>query len=110
MEFKNYIEIIGIVGRSDRMTFGDTETINLSVVTEYAYRDKEGGSIVDFTWFNVTANAKKIPSILPDTPSRGDWVKVTGRLRTIRYTKEDGENGLAVQVVASSIEILPKTA
>lgn len=108
MEFKNYIEIVGIVGRTSLVSANGTEIMNLSVITESARRDRDGNAIVDVTWFSVTAYSTSFKNGLPPAPSKGDWVRVTGSVRNQRYTREDGSEGYHQHVIANTLEILQK--
>ena len=53
MEFLNRIEIQGVTGAVAITPIGDTRMARFSVVTETAYNERDGGIIVDCTWFSV---------------------------------------------------------
>ena len=89
MEFLNKIEIRGIVGNSSLQKVGDTRLCRFSVVTETAYNGRDGGIIVDCTWFSVSAfESAKIRCL--DHLATGKVVRVLGRVRVQRYTDGNG--------------------
>jgi single-stranded DNA-binding protein len=105
MQFLNRIELIGVVGRSSVIPVEDGKTINLAVVTEYAYRDSQNNPTVETQWFNVIYSGGG-----NYVPTRGDKIHVVGRITFSRYTDENGQEHKMTQVVAKNIEkILPET-
>lgn len=106
MEFLNKVQIRGVVGRVSTQQTNGTKITNITVVTEHATRDKSGQSIVDLTWWNITAYGDTAPEGL----KRGDWAEVEGRLNNIRYTDEIGNEKTSFRVVASSVKKLEKSA
>ncbi len=55
MEFINRIELVGIVGTIRKQTYSGRMVANFSVVTEYSFKDKSGGTVIETTWHNVVA-------------------------------------------------------
>ena len=78
---------------------------NFSVVTEYAFKDKTGGSVIETTWHNVVAWQDGDMPL--DLLEKGASVCVQGRLRCRRYVGENGEPRTCYEVIASNVEILP---
>ena len=106
MEFKNKVEIAGIVGRVNTQTVGEEKIINLSVATNYAYKDRQGNAVIDTTWFNCCLwSPKDKEAVLLD---KGDAVSLTGRLRTRNYYSENNEPRTVTEVVVKDITVLPK--
>jgi single-strand DNA-binding protein len=108
MEFLNRIELRGVVGRADVNLYNASQVCNFSVVTENTAVDKEGNSVLESTWFNVTAWGGR-PGI-PDLYSiqRGGWVRVIGRVRIRRYTNQENEERVSMDILARKVEILPR--
>lgn len=104
MEFINRIELVGVVGTIRKQTYCGRVVANFSVVTEYSYKDKTGGAIVETTWHNVVAWQNGDMPL--DLIERGTQVCVHGRLRCRRYTSESGEPRTIYEVIAQSINIL----
>lgn len=104
MEFLNRIELVGVVGRIHRQTFSDRMVANFSLVTEYSFKDKSGGAVVEVCWHNVVAWQNGDMPL--DLIEKGTHVCVQGRLRCRRYTGDNGEPKVSYEVVASGVNIL----
>ena len=71
MEPLNRIELRGFVGSVYVKDFGNTKATNFSLATNYAYKDKSGGPVIETTWFRIIAwDAPQI--------KKGDTVQVLG--------------------------------
>lgn len=108
MEFLNKIELKGVIGRAEFNTFNGNQVCNFSVVTEAAAMDREGNSIVEPTWFNVSAwnGVKGIQDL--SQIQKGYWVHVIGRLRTRKYVSQDNVDRISLEIPARLVEIIPK--
>ncbi|MBR1570905.1 MAG: single-stranded DNA-binding protein [Bacteroidales bacterium] len=107
MEFLNHIELRGVVGRAEINTFNESRVCNFSVVTEYSIRDKEGNPAIDTAWFNVAAwEGRDMPDLYEI--QKGAWVQVHGRVRIRKYTTQDNEERTAMDVLASSVNMIPR--
>ena len=105
MQFLNKIEIQGIVGNSSIQKVADTRLCRFSVVTELAYKDRDGGNIIESTWFNVTAWEGKDISDL-NAITRGAIVHTTGRLKCNRYMDGNGNDRVQYEIVARKLEVV----
>lgn len=107
LEQLNKVEIIGVVGLVRTQTLGNRTCLHLSVLTEYAYKDKDANAVIESTWHNVCAweNENR-----PDTTdiAKGDYVHITGRLRMSRYTDASGCEKSYPEIIASKIEKVSK--
>ncbi len=108
MEFMNRIELRGVVGRADVTTFASGQVCNFSVVTEYSTVDRDKNPLTDVMWFNVSAWGGR--DGVPDLYSiqKGAWVEVTGRLRSRRYTTQEGEERTTTDLLAKKVVVLPR--
>ena len=105
MEFINRIELVGIVGTIRKQTYCGRVVANFSVVTEYSFKDKSGGTVIETTWHNVVAwQDGDMPLELLE---KGTPVCVQGRLRCRRYTSDSGEPRTSYDVIAASVNIVP---
>ena len=103
MQQLNRIEIIGYVGNIRIDNVGDRKVARLSVATNYVYRDKEGTPVIETTWHNCTAwEGKRIEDLT--SIKKGDPVHVVGRLRVYRFTDADGNERIAYETFAYSLE------
>lgn len=109
MEFLNKIELRGVVGRSEVNSYNGSQVCNFSVVTEYS-TVSQGQSIVETTWFNVSAWGPR-EGIAPfETIQKGSWVEVKGRVRMRKYTAQNGEERSALDILAREVNMLTKEA
>jgi len=108
MEFLNRIELKGVVGRAEINNINNSQVCNFSVVTEYSTVDKERNSIIDTTWFNVSAWSGR--DSIPDLTGiqKGAWVRVVGRVRIRKYVAQNGEERSTSDVVAHTVELLQR--
>ena len=105
MEFLNKIEIRGIVGNSSLQKVGDCQICRFSVVTELAYKDRDGDNIIESTWFSISAFEGKDIKDLDDI-THGAIVHVHGRLKCSRYMDGNGNDRVQYEIVARKVEIV----
>ncbi len=104
MEFINAITIQGVTGAIAITPVGDTRMARFSVVTETAYNGRDGGIIVDCTWFSVSAfESAKIRCL--DQLAKGKVVRVLGRVRVQRYTDGNGAERSCWEIIAQEVEV-----
>ena len=102
--FINKIEIQGVTGAVAITPVGDTRMARFSVVTETAYNGRDGGIIVDCTWFSVSAFEG--PGICNlDTITRGAIVHVIGRLKCNRYVDANGNDRVQYEIVVQKVDV-----
>lgn len=98
----NRVELKGIVGNVRIQQSETNKIVRLSVATNYSYKDKNGEAVVETTWHNVVW----YPTTDKTIPSRSDAVRLTGRIRQVRYTETDGTSRPLAEVVADNVEII----
>ena len=104
MEFLNKIELRGIVGRVNATEIGGETAVRFSVATDYSYKHKKVGMVVETTWHNCTAWSSKCPDA--KRLERGSMVHLTGRLRSQKYADANGDERTITEVLVQSLEIL----
>ena len=105
MEQLNKIELRGIVGSIRRQTFNDSSVANFTMVTNYAYKDRDGTPVIESTWHNVTAwEGRDIQNV--EKIEKGSKIYVTGRLRNHQYTGSDGIDRTSTEVMAKRILLI----
>lgn len=85
MEQLNRIELRGIVGSVRESKVGDRILVQLTVATNFMYKNKDGLPVIETTWHQVEKFFDRSPEI-----KKGGKVYVLGRLKAQRYTREDG--------------------
>lgn len=103
-EFLNRVELRGRVGHDPKVfSVGEAQVARFSVATNEAFRGKNGELREETTWHNVAAwtgrNIMDFKEI-----RKGSFVSLVGRLRTTRFTGNDGNERYIVEVVAGRLE------
>ncbi len=99
MEQLNKIELRGTVGSVRLQTYNDSLVAHFTVVTNFAYKDRDGSPVIDATWHNVTAwEGRDIPDLR--SLEKGSKVYILGRIRNQKYTASDGTDRFSTEIVA----------
>lgn len=101
----NKVELIGHVGLVSRKTIEGKTCAQISLATNYCYRAKDGTAIIETTWHKIVAFEGRDNRDL-DEVEKGDALHVVGRIRTVRYTDQDGNNKNVTEILASKTEII----
>ena len=107
MEQINRIELLGVVGSVRSQTVANRQMAKFTMVTNRAYRNKEGAPVIETTWHNVTAFEGRMVRDL-DRIAKGCAVHVWGRLQIQHYTGLDGLDRTSVDVLCSKLEFVPQ--
>jgi len=103
MEFLNRIELCGIIGNASINSISDKKIARFSLLTETAFKNSEA-AVVDCTWFNCTAwEGEKIKNL--DKVEKGKWARITGRVRTSRFTDSNGVDRVIWEVLCHTLEV-----
>lgn len=114
--YENSIRIKGFLGK-DAMTksiTNNTVFVAFSVATKSSYKDKQTGEWISQTfWHRITAFGK--PAIAANNLElkKGDYVEITGELRSSEYKAKSTETNTyrrSWEVRADSIKKLPPPA
>ena len=105
MEFLNKVEIRGVVGTIHVDKVADTETAQISVMVEDAFRSSSGDAMIECTWFSIRvwkgagiADLSKI--------TKGTWVEIHGKQRCRRYVGEDGADRVCYEIIADTVKLV----
>ena len=105
MEQINKIELLGIVGSVRTQFIGERRMAKFTMVTNRAYKNKEGAPVIESTWHNVTAFEGRLVRDL-EKLEKGRAVHVWGRLQIQHYTGIDGTDRTSVDVLCNHLEII----
>ena len=107
MEQINRIELLGIVGSSRMQMVGDRQMAKFTLVTNRAFKNKEGVPVIEPTWHNVTAfEGRQIGNL--DKITKGIALHVWGRLQIQHYTGADGMERISTDVICNKLEFIPQ--
>lgn len=104
MEQLNRIELSGTVGNAYFTDLGEKQVLRFTLVTNFAYRGKEG-DVIEATWHNIVAwKSQKMPDL--STIGKGSRVHIVGRMRNDKYVDRNGSEVSQYIVAADWMEIL----
>ena len=106
MKTINRVELKGTIGQDPRVNTVDGRTVaNFPLATEYAWRDKNGEWVRETDWHNVCAwNGYGIAEA--ERLHRGTKVHIIGRLRTRKYTNNQGAEVYVTEVLVEEMDII----
>lgn len=108
MDHINRIELQGRVGNIRLNEYNGSRVANFSLVTEILYKTRDGGAISETTWLNVAAwESRNIPDV--HLIGKGTPVYVSGRIRSVRHTGQDGIEKTFYEVLANKVKILKES-
>ncbi len=96
------IELAGVVGRCTITHVGDSKVARFSLATNYTYNGKDGGIIIDTTWFSIIA--WDLPEL--EKIQKGSKVHLIGRVRAQRYTDCNGCDHQSWEILAQELKIV----
>lgn len=102
----NQITLVGNIGQEPRVGGQESNPIaNFSLATTYKFKDKQGDSVEETTWHNVSVFGHAAKFVIANA-RKGTKVFVQGRLRNREWTDKDGNVRKATEVVADIVELL----
>ena len=99
MEQLNKIEVIGMVGRTSSTNIGGKECQRFTLCNNTSHTGADGIMVIDTLWLSVIS--WEGPQV-----EKGEWVKVTGRLRMNSYVNDAAIEVRVPEVIAQTVEIL----
>ena len=113
MPYLNSISIIGNLGRD--VKFGKSQATGMSKATmsvacSRRYKDNNGETKEQTTWFPVVAFGKLADTIDKLQLKKGTCVYVGGEMRFRTYEKDDGTKESVAELLASSLQVLTPRA
>ena len=100
MDFINRIELRGRVGSISIRKAGETRCARVKLATDYYYKGRDGGAVVDTTWHNLVIWDSRTGARIDEIKS-GDCLHIYGRLRTDKYTTDEGEEKYSTEIVVA---------
>lgn len=104
-QYINKVELQGNIGSIRTNKLSNSTVTNFTLATNYAYKDREGAAVIETTWHNCVAfEGPAIQNL--DKLAKGTPVHITGRLRTNKYTDNNGVERSYSEVFVKTLEIL----
>jgi len=103
----NRVTLIGHVGKNpETRAFQDgTGVTSFSLATSEKYKDKSGNLSEQTEWHNISCFGK-LSEIANKYVTKGSQVYIEGKIKTNKYTDKSGVEKYAVNIVASSLQLL----
>ena len=105
MEHINKVELQGCVGAIRLNNISGRKMINFSLRTEHLHTTHLGENVMTATWHQVVA-WQNVTKVDVESISKGDMVKVTGRLNNVSYRSATGESIVMTEVLANTLEMV----
>src|SRR5207248_11363951 len=108
----NKIMLIGNLGKDPdlQVTSEGTPFVRFSLAVNRSYKTQSGEKKEEAEWFNIVA-WRQLAETCEKYLHKGSKVYIEGRLTQRKYTDKNGIERLAVEVIASDMEMLsPKQA
>lgn len=107
MENINKVELCGYVGSVDIEKTDSTKWTKFTLATSIHY-SKEGTMYHETTWHNIVAFQNSSKQDL-SAITKGCGIHLTGRIRTNKYTGQDGKERTVNEILALSLEIVKES-
>ena len=103
----NRVTLIGHVGKNpETRAFQDgTGVTSFSLATSEKYKDKSGNLSEQTEWHNISCFGK-LSEIANKYVTKGSQVYIEGKIKTNKYTDKAGVEKYAINIVASSLQLL----
>lgn len=102
----NKIMLIGRVGQDPQIRqLGDNKVASFTLATSERYRDRNGEVKEHTEWHNIVIWGK-VAETVEKYVAKGSQLFIEGRIKTEKYTANDGAERFTVKVYASSMQLL----
>jgi single-strand DNA-binding protein len=103
----NKVILVGFVGKQpETRAFQDgTGVTSFSLATSEKYKDKSGNLSEQTEWHNISCFGK-LSEIASKLVTKGTQLYIEGKIKTNKYTDKSGVEKYAVNIVASSLQLL----
>lgn len=102
----NKILLIGHVGKPVEVrTVGDSKVASFTLATTEKYRDRNGEVKENTEWHNIVIWGK-LADVAEKYVQKGTQLYVEGKLKTEKYTANDGTDRYTTKVYALSMQLL----
>lgn len=102
----NKILLIGRVGKEVEVrTVGDGKVASFTLATTAKYKDRNGQLQENTEWHNIVIRGK-LAEVAEKYAQKGSQLFIEGKIKTEKYTGNDGQEKYTTKVYASSMQLL----
>ncbi|WP_151193806.1 single-stranded DNA-binding protein [Cysteiniphilum sp. JM-1] len=104
----NKVVLIGRLGGNPEVRYmpNGIAVANISLATNDGYKDKQTGQYIDVTeWHRVVIFGKQA-EVVQQFTQKGSLLYVEGRIRTNKWTDQNGQDRYTTEIVASDIQLM----
>ena len=102
----NKVMLIGRVGGNPQIrTAGDQKVASFSLATSEKYKGKDGNPVETTEWHNITIWGK-LAEVAEKFVASGSQLYVEGKIKTEKYTDNNGVEKFATKILANSFQLL----
>lgn len=104
----NKVILVGNLGRDPEVRYkaGGAPVCNISIATTSTWKDKQTGEPREETEWHRVVFYNRLAEIAGEYLRKGRPVYVEGRLRTRKWTGQDGQERFTTEVVAEQMQLL----
>ena len=106
---RNKVQLIGHVGQDPEIKNldGGKKVANLTIATNYSYKNDKGEKVEQTEWHKVVAWGKTA-EIIEKYVTKGKEIAIEGKLTHRSYDDKNGEKRYITEVVANDVLLLGK--
>lgn len=104
----NKVILVGNLGRDPevRYTTDNSAIANVSIATTDRYKDKATGEQKEITEWHRVVFFNRLGVIAAEYLKKGSQVYIEGKLRTRKWTDEDGAEKYSTEIIANQMQML----
>lgn len=104
----NKVILVGNLGRDPEVRYqaGGAPVCNISIATTSTWKDKQTGERREETEWHRVVFYNRLAEIAGEYLRKGRPVYVEGRLRTRKWTGQDGQERFTTEIIAEQMQML----
>lgn len=109
MAYLNLVQLIGAVGNDPevRTVQGGAKVAQFNLATSERFKDRDGNQHEDTTWHTIVVWNNRA-DFVEKYVKKGSNLFVSGKLRTRKWTDQQGNNRYSTEVLAENIQMLDR--
>ena len=109
MASKNKVNLMGHLGRDPELRYmpDGTPVVVVSLATNESWKDKKSGERQEHTEWHRLVFFRGLAEIVAKYLAEGSLIDVEGKLRTRKWTDEDGRDHYTTEIRVKELQMLP---